>query len=157
METLSSALPNRRSELAVCAPRLVSKSDSEVALRQWFVRFAELKREEFHKPFIDLWCEALSDLEPELIEFACRTYFRGMKFFPMPGDIREIAELEKNHRLVEAHQQEELRRNAEYLQRESERISESAKRGEAHWQQARARGERYRDEIAASQRAGESL
>jgi hypothetical protein len=141
----------------VCMPKLAVHSASEIALRQWFVRFAELKREEFHKPFIDLWCEALSDLEPGLIEFACRAYFRSMKFFPMPGDIREIAEEEKQNRLIEVHRQEELRRNAEYLQRESKRISESAKRGEAHWLQARARGERYRDEIAASQRAGESL
>jgi biotin carboxylase len=157
MEAPSSVSTSRRSELAVCAPRLASKSASEVALRQWFVRFAELKREEFHKPFIDLWCEALSDLEPELIEFACRIYFRSMKFFPMPGDIREIAEKEKHNRLIEVHRQEELRRNAEYLQREAERTSESAKRGEARWQQARARGERYRDEIGASRRVGESL
>ncbi len=117
------------------------------------MKFATLKGEEFHKPYIDLWCEALDDLEPELIEFACRTYFRGMKFFPMPGDIREIAEIEKDKRRLEEHRQGELKRNEEYLQ---QRATERAN-AEERWQQARARGERYRDEIASSQRAGESL
>ena len=60
--------------------------------------FAELKREEFQKHYIDLWCDALSDLTPEWVEFGCRVYFRSMKFFPMPGDIREIVEEEQQHR-----------------------------------------------------------
>ena len=98
MGTPSQASPSRTSELAVLSPRLVSKSPAEISLREWFVRFATLKCEEFHKTFIDLWCEALSDLDLEWIEFGCRTYFRSMKFFPMPGDIREIVEQEKQSR-----------------------------------------------------------
>ena len=116
MGTPNLASTNKSNGLAVISPKLASKSPSEIALRQWFVTFAELKREEFSKIFIDVWCEALNDLDPELIEFACRTYFRWMKFFPMPGDIREIAEAEKEKRLAETHRQEELKRNEEYLQ-----------------------------------------
>jgi hypothetical protein len=98
MGTPNPALPSRSNELAVFAPRLASRPAPEIAIRKWFVIFAELKREEFTKTFIDLWCEALSDLELEWIEFGCRVYFRSMKFFPMPGDIREIVEEEKQSR-----------------------------------------------------------
>jgi hypothetical protein len=98
MVTVDLVSPNKTSELAVSSSRLASKPPSEITLRQWFVKFATLKREEFHKTFINLWCEALRDIEPHWIEFGCQLYFRSMKFFPMPGDIREINDQEKRSR-----------------------------------------------------------
>jgi hypothetical protein len=80
------------SAITAISPLPVSTS---TILREWVVKFASLAEKEVSKPFIALWCEALSDLEPEWIDFACRKYMRSMKFLPKPGDIREIVEQEQ--------------------------------------------------------------
>jgi len=123
----------------VCSPKLASKSPIEVALRQWFVRFCEIAEKEFHKPFIDLWCEALSDLDLDSIEFGCRSYLRGMKFFPKPGDIRELIDKERERKSV--------KESFANLERE---IANRPKppRIVVSYESARAAGEKYRQRLS---------
>lgn len=109
---------------------------TDTLLREWVVKFASIAEKGLSKPFITLWCEALSDLEPEWIEFACRQYMRSMKFMPKPGDIREIIETEKRNR-------------------SSGKVSAAGAAAEPHspeeserqWKSARAAGETYRANI----------
>lgn len=137
MET-NSVLPSKGNVLAVCSPKLASKSPTEIVLRQWFVRFCEIAEKEFHKPFIDLWCQALNDLDPEWVEFGCRSYLRVMKFFPKPGDIRELIEKEKERIAIE--------QGFENFEHE---IASRPQRSVPSYESARAHGEQYRKNLAA--------
>jgi hypothetical protein len=74
-------------------------SQTEKLARKWIVTFAELfctSLEDRGPRFVDLWVSALSDLEPGILDAACRRATQSCKFFPMPAEIRgpiQIVEL----------------------------------------------------------------
>jgi hypothetical protein len=62
---------------------------TDAIVRRWVVAIAELCGKELTKPLIDLWCQLLSDLEPELLDRALEDTARTCtRFFPTPGEIR---------------------------------------------------------------------
>jgi hypothetical protein len=42
--------------------------------------------------FVELWVSALADLEPEVLDAACKRAMQIYKFFPMPAEIRAAIE-----------------------------------------------------------------
>jgi hypothetical protein len=144
MATAKSALPSKDSALAVISRPLATRSESEQLLREWIVKFAEIAERELTSVWVDLWVEALRDLEPEWIEFGCRAYLRSMKFFPKPGDIRELIELEKENRLAKEFAEAD---SDPMTPEESERRLQIAQAAERRWQMARAAGEKYRERV----------
>lgn len=138
---INQASRSSSSELAVFSPKLALKSATEIALRQWFVKFCVIAEREFHRTFIDLWCEALNDIEVEWVEFGCRAYLKGMKFFPKPGDIRDLIDREKENRLS-------TKRAAEMEQEFAQRQREVQPKAFPSYECARAAGEKYRREMS---------
>jgi hypothetical protein len=82
------------------------KSDRTDRLaREWVVTFAELYRvslKERGPRFVDLWVFALSDLEPAVLDAACKRAMQTCKFFPTPAEIREHIDRTKEIALAEA-------------------------------------------------------
>jgi hypothetical protein len=59
--------------------------------REWVITFAELYRvslKERGPRFVDLWVAAVSDLDPAVLDAACKRTMQTCKFFPTPADIR---------------------------------------------------------------------
>jgi hypothetical protein len=132
---------NKTNVLAACSNKpALEMSPTENSLRQWFARFCEVAEREFHKPFVDLWCGGLNDLTPAEVEFGCRAYLRVMKFFPKPGDIRELIDREKEKRLSEHIFAE--------MEREAASSPEPAPKITVTYESARAAGEKYRQRLS---------
>lgn len=70
-------------------------SQTERLARQWMVTFAELfcvSLKDRGPRSVDLWVSALADLEPQILEAACRRAMQICKFFPTPAEIRAAIE-----------------------------------------------------------------
>jgi hypothetical protein len=67
------------------------------------VIFAEIHYRAISVEFVAIWCHALADIEPELLDRACEYACKHCKFFPTPADIRgQIDQAESNARKIEA-------------------------------------------------------
>lgn len=78
------------SELEVISPRQDCNRSERIA-REWAVTFAELyciALVDRGPRFVDLWVSALADLEPNVLDAACRRAMEVCKFFPSPAEIR---------------------------------------------------------------------
>jgi hypothetical protein len=92
----------RSALLTICATQ-ASKSSADAVSRKWIVIFAELHFREVSSEFIDIWCRALADIDPELLDRACERAVQTCRFFPTPADIRAaIEEAQSNAHKIEA-------------------------------------------------------
>ena len=76
-----------KNELATILPRPDSRS-TDAIVRRWIVVIAELCSKELTTSIVELWCELLSEIEPELLERALEETAKTCRFFPTPGEVR---------------------------------------------------------------------
>jgi hypothetical protein len=93
----------RESALLTIYATPASKSSADAVARKWVVIFAELHSRAVSGEFVEIWCRALADIEPDLLDRACEQTLKTCKFFPTPADVRAlIDEAESNARKIEA-------------------------------------------------------
>ena len=71
------------------------RDSTDRVAREWAVALAELfsvSLTERGPRFVDLWVSALVDLEPHILDAACRRSMQTCKFYPMPAELRRLAE-----------------------------------------------------------------
>jgi hypothetical protein len=87
-------------ELAITSHSL-GYAATDLVAKQWLAQFAELygvNLVDRGERFVKLWVAALSDLEPEILDAACRKAIQTCKFFPMPAEIRAHVETGEDSR-----------------------------------------------------------
>lgn len=60
----------------------------EKVVSKWLVKFCSIFSKELTPLLIATWCEALSDLDPQVVDKACLQVARNAEFFPNPGTVR---------------------------------------------------------------------